>query len=287
MTTFLDDDSSIERGKPVELYTFTSQRFLTPIVARSTSYHRSMTVLGIDYTARPIRRGAAPIFSSDNNVREMTVEVAASDPAAMFYMGTGVPPQSFECVIQRLQQTSGQVQDIFRGVISDAQQNGRTVTFTITQRSDDALQTKFPTVQISKLCQHTLFDSRCTVVRTGQQVNTTISAIGDFRTVTVASISPFVDGQFVFGELLHQPSGERRHIVKSFATRQLTLDVRLPSTAVNGDGVVIWRGCDRRPATCRDRFANITNFSGANFLSPRKFVFSTLPMFNRLFKPEQ
>jgi len=274
--TFVSDDRSIEGSRPVEVYTFTSQRAVTPVVARSTSHHRDVVFGGFTFTARTIRRGAAPIINVDTQTPEMTVEVPIGDPAAQFYLTLGVPPQKFDCHIQRIQ-TGGGDQRIFRGQITDCRVNDRTATFTITQHLDDPLATPFPAWQVSKRCQRTLYDSRCKIVRTSHDVITTIQDIGDFKTVQVASIGAFSVGDFQYGELLHAPSGERRHIRIATGTRMMTLDVRLPTTAANTDAVTIFRGCDRSATTCRDRFSNIVNFGG-NGLLPR----SRISIFDRV-----
>jgi len=265
--TFVSDDRSVEGSRPVELYVFTSQRASpNEVVARSTSYHRDVVFGGFTFTARTIRRGAAPIINVSTDMPEMTVEVDLRDPAAQFWFTLGSPPQKFTCRIQRIQQTSGTAQDVFQGTISECRAHDRTATFTITQQLDDPLATTLPGWQVSKRCQHTLFDTGCGIDRDLSDIPTTISAIGDFKTLTVASVGGYDEAEFVYGELLHVPSGERRNIRVGAATRTLTLDVRLPSTAANADAILIWRGCDKKATTCRDRYSNIVRFGGCNQL---------------------
>lgn len=274
-----DYDRSIEGSRPVELYTFTSQRGVTPVVARSTSFQRDVVSDGDTYTARTIRRGAAPIKNVDSDLPEMTVQVAISDPVVRFYRGNAVAPQKLECLIQRRQLISGTTfadgtKEIFRGLITEAHQNDRTVVLTITQQLDDPLATRFPALIVSSRCQHVLYDSRCGASRALHQVDTTLATVGDFRTLTIASVGAFAEPSFTQGELLHIPSGERRHIVRGQTTKTMILDVRLPSTAAPGDAVSVWRGCDRIVATCRDRFAKVPNFGGQPHLRTSTNVFS-------------
>lgn len=277
--TYFADDTSIADSRPVELYTFTSQMQLTPIVARSTSFQRDVTFGGNAYTARPIRRSIAAIVNLKTNIPEMTVEVAATDPIAAFYFGQQVPPQNVKCTIVRMQLRSGAGENIFEGLISEARISGRTATFTIAQRTDDALKTRFPNSQISQKCQHVLFDSRCGITRISQQISTSIASLGDFRTITLASFAPFAtsDGEFAEGELVHSLTGERRFILDSIvATKQLVLDVRLPSTVNVGEGVLAWRGCDREITTCQNRFNNVPN-SSRTLLVQKGDVFNFTP----------
>ena len=272
--TYDSDDRSVDGSRPVELFTFTSQRAAVPVVARSTSYHRDVVFGGDTYTARAIRRGAAATSDASDNLDDMTVEVASLDPVAVYYMRLGVVPQNLRCRIDRIQLNSsgsggGSVR-IFEGVVTDARQSGRTVTFTLTQQLDDPLATKFPTIQISRRCQHVLFDSRCGASRATNQIDTTISSIGDYRTLTVASLGIVPESNLLFGELLHVPSGERRSITYAVATRQITLECRLPSNAVNGDAVSLWKGCDREINTCQVYFGQTANFGGNPHFATRR-----------------
>lgn len=271
--TYAAADRSVQDGTPIELYTFTSQRAVDNVIAQSTSYHRNVSVLGGDvFTATQIKRSDYGIVPIDENTPEITVEVHALHPAAIFYRRQGPPPQNFECFIQRY--NGGEVRTIYRGLITEAKQNGRTVIFTVTGRLDEPLATKFPSIQVSALCQHQLYDSLCTMSRAANQTATTIATLGDGRTISVASIGAFAIDRYQWGELLHVASGERRMIAGNAAPKTFALDVRLPTTALVGDAVTIWRGCNRTLLACRDLFDNVQNFGGHPQLKTNRFLWN-------------
>lgn len=274
--TYASLDRSVENSAPIELFTFTSRRASpNEIVARSTSYHRDVVVIGATYVARPIRRGAASMGNVSANADSMTVEVPIGDPAAQFYLTSGVPPQGFTIEIIRLQRAGGDAA-VFRGTITECRVHGETAVFSVDQALE-SLATTLPGWQVSKRCQRTLFDAGCGLSRDASDIPTTLTTIfDDPRDLHVAAVGMFGgiggydEGEFKFGELLHLPSGERRSITLATPTRFLRLDVRLPSTALVGDAVLVWRGCDKKATTCRDRFANIVNFGGCNQLPRNK-----------------
>lgn len=261
--TYLFDESGVETSKPVEIYFFDSLRdvhYFPKTIARSTSFDRDVVFGGFTYTARAIRRSAAPVVNAQTNTPEMTIEVERTDPIVAFYLSAAPPPQGFTCTITRIQTTSGQTQQIFTGVINDMRVNGNTVSVTIAQVTDDFLATQIPQLRVSKKCGHTLYDSMCRLARAANTVTTTITGVSG-RTITVASFGAFAAGDFADGEALHTPTGERRLIVRAYAPLSIDLDLPLPY-AVSTHPIVLYRGCDRLVQTCRDRFANVVNFGG-------------------------
>jgi len=273
--TFQQDDRSVEGSRPVELFTFTSQRAVDPVIARSTSYHRDVVFGGFLYTARPIRRGGSPTGNMTTTTDDMTIEVPTSDPVAQFYLALGTPPQNLSCRILRLQLASGQTQLIHDGIITECVVRNRTVTFQLDQPIDVDLATPFPPWQVSKRCQRVLYDGGCKESRIINEVATTITTLFDLKNLHVGTttngFATYPEGEFLHGELEHKPSGERRRIVLGTPTKFFRLDVQLPSNAQVGDDVTITRGCTRSAEWCRDKFGNVANFGGNNLL-PRSRV---------------
>lgn len=274
--TFKMDDSSVEDSRPVEVFTFTSQRLVDPVIARSTSYHRDVSFGGDVYTARPIRRGGAEISNvNGQQSQSMTVEVEMSDPVAQFYLGNGVPPQNLEVHIRRIQLTSGGDERVALGHISECSVSGRTAVFSIDPPLSVDLATPCPSWQVSRRCQRTLYDTGCGEQRALNEVPTTISTLFDGTSMHVASMTngfgTIPESHFLFGELLHKPSGERRTIVAANPTRFIRLDVTLPLTAQVGDDITITKGCTKSVEWCRDKFNNVVNFGGNPHIRSTRF----------------
>jgi uncharacterized phage protein (TIGR02218 family) len=83
----------------------------------------------------------------------------------------------------------------------------------------------------------------------------------DGQAITIAAAAPgiedFIDGQL---RVLGGPqAGLARRIV---ASQGSTLLVDAPLTLASGTPVQLWHGCDKRLATCANRFGNAINFRG-------------------------
>lgn len=269
MTTFLQDDSGTATSKPVELYEFTNA---LGTVVRRTSNYRDVVFGGNTYTATAgLKRGPSKAEPSENP-EEMTVEMPVSDTVIDAYAGAGVAPQKFKVNVFRVQRTSGLSEGIFLGFVRSCDITSEMkAVFTISQATEDGMTTAIPNVIVSRLCNHVLYDSLCTVSRAANKQDTVITAISG-RLVTVTAGGALSATFGAFGDCLHVVSGERRSISAQTGTGPagivLTLDVPLPSrgplAAVAGVGQVlsIFRGCNRTPEECRDKFSNIVNFGG-------------------------
>ncbi|HHN67175.1 MAG TPA: DUF2163 domain-containing protein [Thermopetrobacter sp.] len=118
----------------------------------------------------------------------------------------------------------------------------------------------------SRLCDAVLGDARCKVDLNAAAYRATgqIDAVVDERTFTVNAVGGFADG-FFSGGVLTFSSGVNAGYqaeVKHHAGDTLILWRPPPATPAVGDSVIVTAGCDKRFATCRDKFANAVNFRG-------------------------
>lgn len=130
------------------------------------------------------------------------------------------------------------------------------------------------------LCDAAVGDARC-------GVNLMVPAFGGFATVTgieddhrvvVAGLGGFDEGWFGFGSALWT-DGRRDGLRDGVVTHQrvaggdvLGFTVSLGDWVVVGDTLEVTAGCDRRFATCRDKFANAVNFRGFPHIPGSDFV---------------
>lgn len=271
--TFDADESSQHDSRPIELYDFYFQP--RSLHYYRTSYSRDFTFSGHLYTAAPIKRNALAVVDSQN-VPEYTVDVPVSDAIAQAYLGVGVPPQNTKVTAIRYQQRSATSEQLWSGLVSGCTIKGRDCSFRIASITDDPFRIPIPNVRISKLCQHVLYDPRCTISRAANSVATTATIAADFRTLTVASRGAFLAvDDFMFGDIVHGSSGERRTIIGQSGS-QLLLDVRLPSYAASGDTVTISRGCAHDPNACTNKFSNMPNYGGHPNMATTNFFYNNL-----------
>lgn len=110
----------------------------------------------------------------------------------------------------------------------------------------------------------------------------TVSSAPDLQTVVIETAGEAPtrpDGWFEAGVAIFETglnAGVARDVLGWVqSTRTLTLFLPLPFPAAAGDVLRIQPGCDKRLATCRDRFANRLNFRGEPWVPGDKGVVET------------
>lgn len=120
-------------------------------------------------------------------------------------------------------------------------------------------------------CDATLGDARCGVNLSGPLYRGTgavAGTIGDRRFTVATGLGAFASGWFDFGvvEWTSGANAGRRAEVASHTLASGTATITLIEAPVRpiapGDALAITAGCDKRHATCRDRFGNAINFRG-------------------------
>jgi uncharacterized phage protein (TIGR02218 family) len=126
-------------------------------------------------------------------------------------------------------------------------------------------------------CSAELGDARCGVALNAPpfRITGTVSATDGSNSLTATAVSNTVTGLFTRGTVTftsganagfsavvkdHRPGGE------------LVLWQGLVRDLAPGDAFAVTAGCDKRFATCRDRFANALNFRGFPFIPAPDFV---------------
>jgi uncharacterized phage protein (TIGR02218 family) len=119
-------------------------------------------------------------------------------------------------------------------------------------------------------CDADLGDARCRVDLDDPafRASGAVVVAADGRRFTVSGLDSFAAGWFERG-VVHWTSGAnegRRAVVKAqrAGVEGLTIELWSPMTApiLPGDGFDVTAGCDKRFATCREKFANGLNFRG-------------------------
>lgn len=131
-------------------------------------------------------------------------------------------------------------------------------------------------------CSADLGDARCTVDLTqaafhGSGVVTSLAGASAFR---ASGLDAFADGAFTGGKLTFT-SGANTGFAVEVKTHRVALDGVLialwqaaPEPIAAGDAFSVMAGCDKRFATCRDRFVNSINFRGFPHIPGNDFVIS-------------
>ncbi|MBE0414646.1 DUF2163 domain-containing protein [Yoonia sp.] len=119
-------------------------------------------------------------------------------------------------------------------------------------------------------CSAVLGDARCRVDLSDPAFAVTLAAeeITDAQQFAFGAFQGFNDRWFEGGflEVLTGPAAGLREVIKHDRIvgggRNMTLWQPIPAAVATGDQLRLVAGCDRRAATCAEKFANLVNFQG-------------------------
>src|SRR5262249_13821053 len=129
-------------------------------------------------------------------------------------------------------------------------------------------------------CTADLGDARCGIDLTSPAFrgSGTVAALAGASAFHASGIDAFADGAFTAGKLA-LTGGASAGFAVEVKTHRVSLDGVLielwqrPGEPLGaGDAFAVTAGCDKRFATCRDRFANAVNFRGFPHIPGNDFV---------------
>ncbi|MCJ2033284.1 DUF2163 domain-containing protein [Methylobacterium sp. J-068] len=134
-------------------------------------------------------------------------------------------------------------------------------------------------------CGADLGDARCRVDLADSRFHTTgtVLAVPDPGTLEVSLAGPFGEGWFAGGRLVWTSgtqageAGDLRLQSGTAGAVRLELWQAPARMAAPGDGFRLVAGCDKRLATCREKFANVPNFQGFPHMPGNDFVLRQVP----------
>lgn len=132
----------------------------------------------------------------------------------------------------------------------------------------DRLKDKFPKVIYSELCQHTLYDSRCSINSNTFKHDSTASTGSTIKRIYSDEFlfsnhaeGYFLNGKITITDIDSDNYGVSRSIVKH---GDGYIDVRLifVTPILAGETFSVWAGCDKTGVMCDTKFSNYVNFWG-------------------------
>jgi uncharacterized phage protein (TIGR02218 family) len=129
-------------------------------------------------------------------------------------------------------------------------------------------------------CAADLGDARCTIDLdlAAFRGSGSVAAIGGASSFVASGLGSFADGWFTAGRLVWS-SGANAGLAIEVKLHRVTaagvaLDLwqAMAAPIAAGDAFIVTAGCDKRFATCRDRFANTVNFRGFPHMPGNDFV---------------
>lgn len=131
-------------------------------------------------------------------------------------------------------------------------------------------------------CSADLGDARCRfdLVAAGLQGEGSVMSIESTSTIVAAGLDAFSEGVFTGGKLTWMSgangglSVEIKEHRMALGHARLSLWQAMPE-AIASDAFTITAGCDKRFATCRERFNNVVNFRGFPHIPGNDFVIAS------------
>jgi uncharacterized phage protein (TIGR02218 family) len=150
---------------------------------------------------------------------------------------------------------------LFKGRIGTVDSIGRT-TAQITVNSDLVmLDLQMPRNVYSPSCQHVLYDSGCSLVKSTFGTAGIVGAGSTFSLINWSGASKnFNQGTLLFSSGVN--AGVSVNIKGVVAGISLSLAYPLYAAPAQGDAFTAYWGCDHTQATCTSKFSNLANFRG-------------------------
>lgn len=261
-----------------DCYTFS---LVDGTVLRYTSADIDVTVDGVtyDHTGPVIKRSRTRI-ARGTAVDQMDLEISAESSlllsglpwlqalangaldGAEVEMVRAIAASPAEALLGNIPGTVHQ----FSGRVSDVPEIDSLTARVVVRSWLELLNTPLPRNLYQPPCLNTLYDTGCGVSRAAYAGYSAVASGSDRRVLncTLANAA----GYFDIGEVLMssgQNAGVRR-TVKSYVPGVVTLAYPLPKAVAVDDAFTIYPGCDRRKATCDDRYGNGARFRGTPFV---------------------
>jgi uncharacterized phage protein (TIGR02218 family) len=118
-------------------------------------------------------------------------------------------------------------------------------------------------------CPHVLYGSACGVVKAGFAATATLTAVSG-ATLTSAAFGAQAAGYYA-GGFIEYDNGDgtlERRFILDHSGSNVVINIPLTSLAV-GSQITAYPGCDHTTSTCRLKFANLNNYGGMPYMSPK------------------
>ena len=167
-----------------------------------------------------------------------------------------------------------------RGVLGEVRREGQ--AFTAELRSLAHRLAEDTGRLYTATCSADLGDARCTVdlANPAFRGNGTVETLNGTSVFYASGLGAFADGAFTAGKITFT-SGANAGFAMEVKSHRVDLGGVLielwqimPEPVAAGDTFTITAGCDKRFATCRDRFANAVNFRGFPHIPGNDFIIS-------------
>jgi uncharacterized phage protein (TIGR02218 family) len=275
---FNDAEISTQDGQPIALYLLVWGATVWAYTSADRSIPRTEVINGVEveveYLAKAVSdKGMVQGGSSQNN---FTIDCPANLPIVPLFRGTP-PNETVWLQVRRMHQGEADAPIYWTGTVSNVktltQADGQIIGIPITA----SFKRTGARLCWTRECPHFLYDSGCTVnpedfridaeIITKDGISITVEFPGDIPE------NGYYRGGFLSWTINEDGTVNRRMIEDN--TGETLLIFGLTDGLEIGDIVALYPGCDRTPTMCNDRFDNLPNYGGFDFM-PGQTPFGTI-----------
>lgn len=263
--TFIAQETSQESGRPIELYQF----ILSSVVYRYTSAEDDQVIGADTYEAIAIKRGRLTHGQEARNAT-LVIEMPGDLEFPSRYVRS-VPSEKARVLIRRMHRSDGELIVVFDGVVKSvaftSQGAGRVASVAV-EPAITAMSRTIPRYTYRGLCNHTLYDTLCTInPELPAYKFTGIVSAQSGNSLTVPGAGAFGTGWFEAGTVEQLTGLDGRLVIRQVGD-VLTLHIPF-SVSLIGAQVVLRAGCAHDITTCSNKFSNVLNYGGFAFVPTR------------------
>jgi uncharacterized phage protein (TIGR02218 family) len=266
--TYSDQEISTQDGRPLALYALRWDKtywFYTSADRDMTGQELVNGVMtDVTYVARPVQDSGMVQGSGQQN--DFTVDIPADLPIVDLYR-TMPPSGTVWLTVRRRHYGDADAPIHWMGTVT----NVKRANLAEAQIIAAPLMSSFKRTGLrlcwTRECPHFLYDVDCKVDPADFENDGVIAAkTGASVTLTMAEIpeDQYYRGGFIAWEANADGTMERRMIESQVGTNFVIFG--LTDRMEVGVAVKLYPGCDRSPGTCKDKFDNIDNYGGFDFM---------------------
>lgn len=267
--TYATVETSIQGGRPVELYEFISGT----THYRYTSADGDVVYGGNTFSAVPIARNAVEATSE---TARLALEIQCDRSLSVLDLFSTLPPDEIVSVsLRRLHAGDGEAITMWMGRVLNVTWNSAAAEIhcesVYTSQKRTGLRRLY-----QKACPHVVYRTGCGLSSASFKSTKTVATVSGVS-LTFSTIG--VDDHYFSGGYLEWISGgvTQRRAIRTQLGGTVVISFPLPGLAAAAS-VDLYPGCDHTLATCHSKFSNSLNYGGMPYF-PSKNPFNGTPIY--------
>lgn len=277
--TYSVNDTSTSDGAPVEFY-----KFIGPFGEfRYTTSHQEEILADETYIpVAGLSRSAVEIGSIVDTLTTNDIYLPCNDPLVLLY-NYGLTPRTLNVIIYRAHRGDNWANDFsieWTGIGTGYSVSDDKATIETASVLQSLMSGNLASVYYQRICNHTLYDQRCKIVRSDYTWSTSVTEV---RGAIISVVDDHnLDGYLTGGTILCNRTGEERNIIIN-TDNKLKIGYAFIDLQI-GDTVELSLGCDHiRTGDCQFKFNNVANYGGFDFI-PVENPFSDIKSQDKIVK---